>query len=57
MTLEAYFKLLEYEELKQARIDSKEARREAVEAMKWAKYAIWVAVGLGLIQVLIEVWK
>ena len=57
MTLEAHFKLLEYEELKQARIDSKEARREAVEAMKWAKYAIWVAVGLGLIQVLIEVWK
>jgi len=54
MKLDAYFQLLEYEELKQAREDSQEARKEALNAIKWARIAIWVAIGLGLVEILIE---
>ncbi|MGE0589718.1 MAG: hypothetical protein AB7O48_14170 [Cyclobacteriaceae bacterium] len=46
MSLEAYFKLLEFEDLKLARADSRQARKEA-------RIAIWVAVILGVLQLVL----
>ena len=57
MGLDAYFKLLEYEELNEARKDSKQARREAVTAVKWAKYALIVSSVLAFIQIIIAIFK
>lgn len=52
MTLEPYFQLLEYDELKEARKDSKQARKEAKNAMKWAIIALIVSSVFALIQII-----
>ena len=53
MSLDAYLGLLDYEELKQARKDSQEARAESKVALKYARWSIWIAIGLGVVQIVV----
>ena len=57
LTLDAYFMLLEHEELQQARIDSKEARVEARGSMRMAVFAVVISSALALTQILIAIFS
>ncbi len=53
MGFESYLGLLSHEELEQARKDSAEARLEARTALRWTKWALWVATLVGLAQIFV----
>jgi len=52
LPVDAYFNLLDYEELKLARDDSKAAREEAVKATRIATFAIIISSIFAFIQIL-----
>lgn len=54
MTLDAYLKLLQYEELSQAREDSKQARKEAKTATIVAIFAIGVSILIAIVQIIVS---
>lgn len=55
MSLEAYLGLIDYEDLKQARKDSQEAREESRTALFWAKISFLMATVVGIVQILIAI--
>jgi hypothetical protein len=55
MSLESYLGLLDYEDLKQARQDSQEAREEANQALFWTKVSLLLATLVGVAQIVISI--
>jgi len=56
MGLEAYLGLLDYEDLKQARKDSLEARKESRTALFWTKVSFIMATAVGVAQIIITIY-
>lgn len=50
LNFDAYLGLLDYTELRDARKDSLNAKRQA-------RTAIYVAVGLGIVQIVVAIWQ
>lgn len=48
MGFDAYMSLLEYEELKHALEESKQARKDSLVALKYARLAIYISIGIAV---------
>lgn len=57
MGLDAYFKLLEYEELKQAREASADASKQALKASRQARKALWISIIALGVSIFFSVWE
>jgi hypothetical protein len=54
MSLESYLGLLDYEDLRQARLDSQQARKEAKWALILNIISLTIATGVGLAQIFLD---
>ena len=57
MHMDAYMQLLDYENLEQARQDSKDARKEAKTALRIATLALVIGILVGLGEILVSIYK